>query len=70
MLREKDIFDLAEIDLAIIEANGRLTGLKKVEQQVVTKQDLGIQTSSAGMALPVIVEGKIYPDVLSYQEPR
>ncbi|AWX58360.1 DUF421 domain-containing protein [Brevibacillus brevis] len=67
MLREKDIFDLAEIDLAIIEANGRLTVLKKVEQQVVTKQDINIQTSSAGMSLPVIVEGKIYPDVLSYR---
>lgn len=68
MLREKDIFDLTEIDLAIIEANGRLTVLKKVEQQVVTKQDLGIHTSSAGMSLPVIVEGKIYPDVLSYRK--
>ncbi|MED1800254.1 DUF421 domain-containing protein [Brevibacillus porteri] len=67
MLREKDIFDLAEIDLAIIEANGRLTVLKKVEQQVVTKQDVNIQTSSSGMSLPVIVEGKIYPDVLSYR---
>ncbi|WP_088909506.1 DUF421 domain-containing protein [Brevibacillus formosus] len=67
MLREKDVFDLAEIDLAIIEANGRLTVLKKVEQQVVTKQDLNIQTYSAGMALHVIVEGKIYPDVLSYR---
>ncbi|MFC8685626.1 YetF domain-containing protein [Brevibacillus porteri] len=42
--------------------------LKKVEQQFVTKQDVNIQTSSSGMSLPVIVEGKIYPDVLSYRK--
>lgn len=68
MLREKDIFDLAEIEMAIIEANGRLTVLKKSAQQPVTRQDLQVQTASTGISLPVIVEGKIYPDALKYRE--
>ncbi|MGN7469663.1 DUF421 domain-containing protein [Brevibacillus sp. SAFN-007a] len=68
MLREKDIFDLAEIDLAIIEANGRLTVLKKSAQQPATRQDLHIQSASTGLSLPVIVEGKICEEALKYRE--
>ncbi|MED1726247.1 DUF421 domain-containing protein [Brevibacillus parabrevis] len=68
MLREKDIFDLAEIDMAIIEANGRLTVLKKSAQQTVTRQDLQIKTASTGISLPVIIEGKICAEVLTYRE--
>ncbi|MBG9566178.1 DUF421 domain-containing protein [Brevibacillus agri] len=68
MLREKDIFDLSEIEMAIIEANGRLTVLKKSAQQPVTRQDLQIRTASTGLSLPVIVEGKICKEALKYRE--
>lgn len=51
MLRENDVFDLAEVQLAIIEANGRLTVIKKKEQKT-------------SISYPVVVEGRVYQDVL------
>lgn len=39
MLRKSNIFDMKEIDFAILENNGNLTVLKKVEYQNFTKQD-------------------------------
>ena len=50
MLREKDIFNVSDVHLAIIEANGKLTVHKK--------------TDNSSFAYPVIIEGKIYEDTL------
>lgn len=43
MLREYQIFDLSEVDTAIIESNGKLSVQKKVEKQIITKEDLQIK---------------------------
>lgn len=67
MLREKDIFHLDEVETAIVEANGKLTVMKKMNHQPATLQDLGIQKASTGIALPVIVDGQVYGDVLAFQ---
>ncbi|MFD2878438.1 YetF domain-containing protein [Paenibacillus rhizoplanae] len=32
MLREVDIFDISEVDTAVLEANGKLTAFKKAEK--------------------------------------
>jgi uncharacterized membrane protein YcaP (DUF421 family) len=68
LLREKDIFDLNEVEIAIVESNGKLTVMKKPNYQAVTLQDLDIQKQSPGIALPVIVDGQVYRDVLQYQK--
>ena len=39
MLRKINIFNMEEVDYAILENNGQLTVLKKVEYQNLTKQD-------------------------------
>lgn len=64
MLRERDIFSVEEVDLALIEANGKLTVHKKPNKSNVTIEDLGISKQSGGVSYPVIVEGKIYAKVL------
>jgi uncharacterized membrane protein YcaP (DUF421 family) len=64
MLREKEIFDLSDVELALVEANGKLTVHKKPSKSHVTVEDLGIAKMSGGVSYPVIVEGKIYPQVL------
>ena len=65
MLREKDVFDINEVETAIIEPNGALSVLKKTEKNAVTREDLNIVNTTSIIALPVIVEGTIYTDVLS-----
>ena len=42
MLREKDIFNINEVDYAILEINGKLSVLKKVKYRNVTNNDLNI----------------------------
>lgn len=65
MLREHQIFDLSEVDTAIIESNGKLTVQKKVEKQNVTKEDLQIHPSTPHLlSFPLIMEGKIDQAVL------
>ncbi|MDQ0340450.1 uncharacterized membrane protein YcaP (DUF421 family) [Caldalkalibacillus uzonensis] len=64
MLREKDVFDINDVELALIEPNGRLTVHRKPTKANVTIEDMGIAKASPGIAYPVIVEGKTYHDVL------
>lgn len=68
MLRGKDIFDPAEVDLAVIEADGAMSVLKKTSKQTVVKEDLAIQTTSNNISFPVIIEGNVYKDSLDYLE--
>jgi uncharacterized membrane protein YcaP (DUF421 family) len=65
MLREKDIFDVNDVELAIIEPNGKLTAYKKPHKSNVTVEDLGIKKFTGGIAYPVVVEGSIESSVLS-----
>lgn len=64
MLREKDIFDLAMVKIAIVEANGKLTVQKITKHDEVTLDDLDLDRDSTGIAYPVIIEGSVYPSVL------
>lgn len=65
MLREKDVFDVNDIELALIEPNGKLTAYKKPHKSTVTVEDLGIKKTTGSIAYPVIVEGIIENKVLS-----
>ncbi|MCP8617308.1 DUF421 domain-containing protein [Salirhabdus salicampi] len=63
MLREKEIFDLKDVKMAVIEANGSLSVLKKPEKQTVTNEDMGISKLST-IAYPVVIEGRVYEKTL------
>ena len=64
MLREKDVFDINEVETAIIEGNGALSVLKKSQKNSVTREDMNIVNTTSVIALPLIVEGTVYADVL------
>lgn len=64
MLREKNIFDINEVETTIIEANGALSVLKKSQKNAVTLEDMNITKPTSTISFPVIVEGTIYADVL------
>ncbi|WP_216828071.1 DUF421 domain-containing protein [Alkalihalobacterium elongatum] len=65
MLREKEIFDVSEVELAIIEGNGNLSVHRKPKKANVKIEDLGVAKVSSGLAYPVIIEGKVYEEVLT-----
>lgn len=64
MLREKNVFDINEVETAIIEANGALSVFKKPEKNFVTLEDMKITKTTSSISFPVIIEGTIYSNIL------
>jgi uncharacterized membrane protein YcaP (DUF421 family) len=58
-LRDKGIFDLAEVEFAILETSGQLSVLKKSQFQPVTPADLHLPTAYKGISTELIYDGKI-----------
>ncbi|UOQ83341.1 DUF421 domain-containing protein [Gracilibacillus salinarum] len=65
MLRDKEVFDVSDVELALVEANGSLSVLKKTEKTAVTRQDLQIENTDTSISYPVIIEGKIITSMLN-----
>ncbi|MDR6225747.1 uncharacterized membrane protein YcaP (DUF421 family) [Desmospora profundinema] len=59
MLREHGVFDLAEVELAILEANGKMSVKKDPLHDPPTRKDWRQTPPPPGIALPVIVEGQV-----------
>jgi uncharacterized membrane protein YcaP (DUF421 family) len=60
-LRAKDIFDIDEVEYALIEASGQLSVLKKAPFQNITKKDLGIFTPARPMfPVELIMDGQLF----------
>nr|WP_108022200.1 DUF421 domain-containing protein [Melghirimyces profundicolus] len=67
MLREQQIFDLDEVEMAVIEPNGNLSVQKRFEKQNVSKGDLNLPAPPVtDFSHPVILEGKVETDVLAF----
>lgn len=64
MLREKDVFDIKDVHLGIIEANGKISILKNNNKAAVTLEDMDLSRKAAIISYPIIIEGKIYFEVL------
>lgn len=64
LLREKEIFDLNEVEYAIIESTGKISVLKKSSYLALTTSDIGIIKEDKAIPIPVIVEGKVYEENL------
>lgn len=57
-LRQKDIFDLSEVEDAIIETNGSISVLPKAENKPLTPADVGISVEEKGMPIAIVMDGK------------
>ncbi|HHZ5404447.1 DUF421 domain-containing protein [Bacillus anthracis] len=64
MLREKNVFDINDVETAIIEANGALSVLKKPSKNTITLEDIKIQNKMSAISFPVILEGKVCLNIL------
>ena len=58
-LRQKDIFDISQVQYAIVETNGQLSVLLKPEYDTVTRDDLDLEAEPQGYKCPGIIDGKI-----------
>ena len=58
-LRQKDVFDISQVQYAIVETNGQLSVLLKPEYDMVTRDDLKLESEPQGYKCPVIIDGKI-----------
>ncbi|AOR23709.1 DUF421 domain-containing protein [Clostridium taeniosporum] len=57
LLRNKDVFDLSQVDFAIIEPNGQLSVLKKPQYEPLTPKDMNIIKPPSGISTELIYDG-------------
>lgn len=57
LLRNKDIFDLSQVDFAVLESNGKLSVLKKPEYEPLTPKDMNISKAPSGISTELIYDG-------------
>lgn len=58
-LREKSVFNISDVEFALMETNGELTVLKKSQKEPLTPSDLKIDTPYHGLTKDLIVDGEI-----------
>lgn len=58
-LRVKDIFYITDVEIAILEPDGKLSVLKKAEKNAVTAEDMHIQRPKSGIMIELILDGNI-----------
>jgi len=58
-LRDKGVFDITEVDYAILEPNGKLSVLKKQQYNTITLKEMNINSDSPGLMTELIIDGKI-----------
>ena len=57
--RQKDVFDIAEIEYAILETSGKLSVLLKSSNQPLTPKDMNMDSVYEGLCANVVIDGKI-----------
>ncbi|QEK11527.1 DUF421 domain-containing protein [Crassaminicella thermophila] len=58
-LRQENVFDISQVAFAIFEPNGELSVQLKSQNRPLTPQDLNIDTNQEGIAVEIILDGKI-----------
>ncbi len=64
LLREKNIFNLADVEYAIFERDGKLSVLQRSERQYMRPSDMNITPPYQGLSKDIIVDGKILKENL------
>ncbi len=58
-LRQKDVFDIEQVQYAIVETNGQLSVLLKPDNDTVTRKDLALESEPQGYKCTVVIDGEI-----------
>ncbi len=62
LLRCQNIFDVAQVDYAILETNGQLSVLLKRANQPATSKDMGVKVKKEGYPALVVSDGVLLTD--------
>ncbi|MEC0666177.1 DUF421 domain-containing protein [Priestia flexa] len=65
LLRKKDVFQVADVEFAVLEPTGDLSVLLKKENQPLTAKDLGVVVAPVKEPQTVIMDGEILDEPLS-----
>ena len=65
-LRNKNIFNITEVEIAILEPDGNLSIIKKAEFSTITSGDMKIQVSKVGMMIDLVLNGNILSSHLAH----
>lgn len=65
LLRKKDVFRVADVEFAVLEAAGELNVLVKKENQPLTPSMVGLQVATEKEPQTVIMDGKILDEPLT-----
>ena len=65
LLREKNIFNYADVEFAIIEVDGQLSVLPKSQKAPLTPSDLKMPTGYKGLTKDLIMDGRILTENLN-----
>lgn len=58
-LREKDVFNIGDVEYAILETSGQLTVIQKPEKRNTIPEDFGILPDYEGIPYDLVIDGKI-----------
>ena len=58
-LRGKDVFNLGDVEFAILETNGEVSVITKPNKRNLTPEDMNIEADYEGLPYDLIVDGKI-----------
>ncbi|GGA50171.1 hypothetical protein GCM10007416_24160 [Kroppenstedtia guangzhouensis] len=64
-LRKRQIFNVADVEFAVMEANGEISALVKSNRQPLTAQHLGVETAPEVGVQAVILDGNILDEPLA-----
>lgn len=58
-LRQKDVFDISDVQYAVAETDGSLSVLLKPGKRTVTAQDMNIKNPDGGLPFVIVMDGKV-----------
>ncbi|MFJ7939388.1 DUF421 domain-containing protein [Peribacillus sp. NPDC096622] len=65
LLRKKDVFDISEVEFALLEANGDFSVMLKKQNQPITPKDLNLPVAAVKEPQTIIMDGHILDEPLS-----
>ncbi len=64
LLRSRDVFDLNQVDFAILESNGQISVLRKPEHLPLTPKDMNIPAAPTCISTELIYDGIVFEENL------
>ncbi|MEA4933269.1 MAG: DUF421 domain-containing protein [Lawsonibacter sp.] len=58
-LRIKDVFNITEVEFAVLETSGKLSVMKKASNQPVTPKDMNLPVPEQGVFANIVIDGKL-----------